>query len=122
MNELAKKVLDYYPHIDDADTSWVLSLFADDAIYYRADATYTGRPAIAKFFLEERKIQGRHTVERMWLDPAAASVVVVGLFRGKGIAGDARSVRFADVWQFNEAGLVSQRQTYLALGHEYVKQ
>jgi len=122
MSELARKVSEYYPHIDDVDTDWVLGLFADDAVYYRADATYAGRSAIARFFREERKIRGRHTVERMWLDTVSASVVVVGRFTGQGISGDARSVRFADVWQFNEAGLVSQRQTYLALGHEYVKQ
>ena len=121
MSDLAKTVSAYYPRIDAVDTEWVLALFADDAVYLRADAVYAGRPAIARFFCEERKIRGRHTIDRMWIDHGSASVVAVGRFDGLGIAGDTRSVRFADVWQFNEAGLVTQRQTYLALGHEYVE-
>lgn len=121
MSDVGKKVSAYYPRIDDVDTDWVLALFADDAVYYRADAIYAGRSAIARFFCEERKIRGRHTIERMWVDPGSASVVAVGQFDGQGASGDTRSVRFADVWQFNAAGLVTQRQTYLALGHEYVE-
>ena len=121
VTELTRKVSAYYPRIDDVDTEWVVALFAEDAVYFRADAVYAGRVAIARFFCEERKIRGRHTIDRMWTDHSSASVVAVGRFDGQGLSGDARSVRFADVWQFNEAGLVTQRQTYLALGHEYVE-
>lgn len=121
MSDWQQKVSEYYPHIDAVDTDWVLALFADDAIYFRADAVYAGRPAIARFFCEDRKIRGRHTIEKMWMDRHSASVVAVGRFDGQGVSGDSRSVRFADVWQFNEAGLVTQRQTFLALGHQYVE-
>jgi hypothetical protein len=121
MSELARIVGEYYPHIDAVDTDWVIELFADDAVYRRADVTYTGLPAIARFFREERKIRGRHTLERMWIDSPSRSVAVTGQFEGEGIAGDSRSVGFADVWQFNTAMLVARRQTYLALGHRYVE-
>nr|WP_298728968.1 nuclear transport factor 2 family protein [uncultured Steroidobacter sp.] len=121
MSDLTRKITDYYPRIDRLDTDWVIALFSEDAIYFRADATYSGRTAIARFFREQRKIRGRHTVDRMWTDHSSASVVAVGRFDGEGESGDSRCVRFADVWQFNEAGLVTQRQTFLALGHEYVE-
>jgi ketosteroid isomerase-like protein len=122
MSEPACIVAEYYPHIDAVDTDWVIELFADDAVYRRADVTYAGLPAIARFFREERKIRGRHTLEGMWIDSPSRSVVVTGQFVGEGIAGDPRSVGFADVWQFNTAMLVARRQTYLALGHRYVEQ
>ena len=121
MRELGKTVSDYYPHIDAVDVDWVIALFADDAVYFRADAVYCGRPAIARFFREERKIRGRHTIEQMWVDQASTSVIVVGEFEGHGACGDSRCVGFADQWRFNESGLVTQRRTFLALGHKYVE-
>ncbi len=112
-------IADYYPHIDRMDVDWVLALFSPDAVYERADATYTGIAAISRFFREERRIRGEHVIERMWTD--ADSVVAVGEFRGTGAAGDARRVRFADVWRFGGDGRVTRRQTFLALGHGYVE-
>jgi ketosteroid isomerase-like protein len=121
VNEPARIVAEYYQHIDAVDTDWVIGLFAVDAVYRRADMTYAGLPAIARFFREGRKIRGRHTLENMWMDSPSRSVVVTGQFEGHGISGDSRSVGFADVWHFNTATLVTRRQTYLALGHRYVE-
>lgn len=112
-------IADYYRHIDRTDVDWVLALFAPDAVYERADATYTGIAAIARFFRQQRRIRGEHVIERMWTD--ADSVVATGEFRGTGEAGDARRVRFADVWRFGGDGRVVRRQTFLALGHGYVE-
>lgn len=121
LSEPARIVAEYYRHVDAMDIDWLIGLFAVDAVYHRADVTYTGLPAIAKFFRDERKIRGRHTLEKMWLDAASRGVVVTGQFDGQGISGDPRSVGFADVWHFNDAALVVRRQTYLALGHRYVE-
>ena len=121
MNDPASIVSEYYAHIDAVDTDWVIALFAIDAVYRRADMIYAGLPAIARFFREERKIRGRHSLEAMWIDSPSRSVVVTGQFEGQGISGDSRSVGFADVWHFNSSTLVTRRQTYLALGHRYVE-
>lgn len=112
-------VRDYYDHIDRVDLDWVLALFAPDAVYERADATYSGISAIARFFREERLIRGVHAIERLWADDD--SVVALGEFRGVGAAGDARRVRFTDVWHFGADARVRRRQTFLALGHGYVE-
>jgi len=111
-------VRDYYRHIDQVDIDWVLALFAPDAVYERADATYAGIAAISRFFREERQIRGVHAIEHVWTD--TDSVVALGEFRGVGAAGDARRVRFTDIWHFDGDERVQRRQTFLALGHGYV--
>ncbi len=112
-------IADYYQHIDQQDIGWVVALFSPDAVYERADATYSGISAISKFFRHDRQIRGKHSIERIWTD--TDSVVAIGEFRGKGASGDARRVRFADVWRFGQDGLIRHRQTFLALGHSYVE-
>ena len=58
MSKLARIVTEYYEHIDAEDADWVIGLFAVDAVYNRADITYTGLPTIAKFFRNERRFVG----------------------------------------------------------------
>ncbi|MDT9598476.1 nuclear transport factor 2 family protein [Sphingosinicella sp. GR2756] len=112
-------IREYYRRIDAVDVDWVVDLFAPDAVYERADATYDGIAAISKFFREDRQIRGEHVIDRIWTD--GDSVAATGEFRGRGAAGDARNVRFADVWMFDADGRVRCRQSYLALGHAYVE-
>jgi hypothetical protein len=121
MSSFRDLVATYYPRIDVGDTAWVLTLFAPDAIYQRAGATYRGRDELRKFFCEDRQIRGEHLVDGLWTDDATRTVIATGRFEGTGAAGDRREVGFADVWNFNVGGLVGQRRTYLALGQEYVR-
>jgi ketosteroid isomerase-like protein len=121
MSSPQEKVADYYPAIDRVDHDAVLSLFAPDAVYKRADVEYRNLTEIRAFFCEKRQIRGRHTIDRIWADRDGTTVFVTGAFDGQGGAGDPRSVQFADVWQFNDVGLVRERQTYLAMGHAYVE-
>ncbi len=121
MSGLRDIIAGYYPAIDRSEVEQILKLFADDAIYQRADAEYRDLPAIRKFFSEDRQIRGRHVVDGLWVDEASRTVFVTGRFEGQGAAGDARAVGFADIWHFGAAGLVSKRQTFLALGHAYVE-
>lgn len=114
-------ITDYYPHIDNVDTDWVLRLFADDAVYERADATYNGISEIRRFFCSERQIRGKHKLSGIWTDPASNTVFVTGRFEGYGAEGDARSVKFADIWRFNESSKVIKRETYLGLGQAYIQ-
>jgi ketosteroid isomerase-like protein len=121
MNALANKIAEYYCHIDHQDIDWVLALFASDAVYQRADVTYRGMDAISRFFRHERQIKGTHVLDRLCAIEESKLVFVTGTFTGHGAMGDARSVRFADVWEFNGHAQIRLRQTYLALGHEYVQ-
>lgn len=111
----------YYPKIDSSDIDWVVSLFADDAVYERADAKYVNKEEIKDFFAKERKIRGRHVIEDLWPDEEARRVVAIGRFEGVGAEGDPRSVGFADVWEFNDQQKVTRRRTFLALGNNYVR-
>ncbi|MES2495287.1 MAG: nuclear transport factor 2 family protein [Pseudomonadota bacterium] len=121
MSSIRETVMNYYPHIDRADTAWVLSLFSEDAVYMRADVTYSGLSAIRTFFCHDRQIRGVHLINELWADDKTLTVFATGVFEGVGAAGDARAVRFADIWQFNKKRQVRKRQTYLGLGHAYVE-
>ena len=109
----------YYRSIDAADIDAVVALFAEDAVYERAETVYAGRPRIADFFRHERRISGRHEIELILsLDDR---VVSLGRFEGQGERGDAKSIAFAEIWEFDAAGLVRRRRTFLAAGSEIVK-
>lgn len=118
----AMLIREYYARIDRCDTDWVVDLFDDDAVYERAEAVYRGRPEIARFFREERRIRGVHHIEQLLSSDDGDLVVAIGHFDGSGAAGDARHVGFADVWQFGSGGRIDLRRTFLARGSDYVRQ
>lgn len=117
MINIRELVAGYYPAIDRLDLDYIFDLFAEDAIYDRAGVEYRDLPSIRKFFSEDRQISGAHIIHNLWFDAASRSVFVTGRFEGQGEAGDPRSFGFADVWHFNDANLVSRRESFLALGH-----
>lgn len=121
MADIKQTIADYYPRIDAVDIDWVIDLFTADAVYERADARYEGIAALDHFFRVERQIRGVHIIDRLVSDPATRTVFATGVFEGRGAAGDTRRAGFADIWQFNEDGKVTKRESYLALGHAYVE-
>ena len=84
-------IAEYYGRIDRDDVAWVMSLFAEDAVYVRADSRYKGKPRIDRFFRSERKIKGRHEIDR--IDAVGNRVFAGGEFIGEGAAGDDRRKR-----------------------------
>ena len=114
-----KRITDCYRRIDAQDIDAVLRLFADDAIYRRADRVYRGKPRIDRFFREERLIRGHHAVEAVWQVPG--HVIALGQFDGAGVQGDPRSVGFVDIWTFGAGDCVAERRTFLATGHALVE-
>lgn len=114
-------IREYYARIDRCDTDWVVDLFDDEAVYERAETVYRGRPEIARFFREERRIRGHHRIDDLLTSHDGDLVVAIGCFRGTGAAGDARQVGFADVWQFGSGGRIRCRRTFLARGSDYVR-
>ncbi|MFC3052244.1 nuclear transport factor 2 family protein [Kordiimonas pumila] len=115
---LGNIISEYYSRIDSCDIEWVIKLFAENAIYHRADSAYCGRNQIHKFFTDGRKIRGDHILDSIW--SFDHRVICTGTFKGVGAAGDPRKVGFSDFWAFDQKHLVVERQTYLALGHQYV--
>jgi len=111
-------VSEYYPRVDRGDLDWVLAMFANDAVYTRADSCYEGKNEISEFYCADRKINGRHTINTIM--ESGNTVAVQGVFKGQGADGSPKNVRFSDFWQFDR-NLVSSRNTYLALGSNYVK-
>jgi ketosteroid isomerase-like protein len=116
---IKETVEEYYKRVDSGDVEWVIEIFAEDACYQRAEAEYAGKKAISRFYREGRKITGNHTIE----EPLVIKDVVVvrGIFKGKGAHGEPKEVRFCDFWEFKDS-LVRLRQTYLAIGSDYVKE
>jgi len=109
----------YYKKIDARDIDWVVNMFADQAVYERAEASYAGKKAIADFYTNGRKIQGKHTIEPVIAE--GERVVAYGEFNGVGAQNQPLHIGFCDVWTFKDA-LVVKRQTYLAMGSQYVKE
>lgn len=109
----------YYKKVDALDIEWVINMFADNCHYQRADAPYVGKDVIEKFYREERKIRGKHTISRILTSDE--TVVAYGVFNGVGGFGQPKHIEFCDIWSFKNS-LVIKRQTYLALGNEYVKE
>jgi len=98
----------------------VSALFADDAIYERAGSRFVGKTALREFFAVHRKIRGVHSLQKIW-SVEDNIVVVTGCFNGVGANGEPRSIGFSDIWYFDADRRVSQRQSYLAIGHEYIE-
>lgn len=111
-------ILEYYRKVDEKDVEWVIDLFTDDACYQRADCTFPNKQAIADFYRNDRKIQGKHSVYGMIEE--GDSVAAYGEFNGVGAEGQPKHLEFCDVWQFR-GSKVFYRRSYLALGSDYVK-
>lgn len=120
MNRM-EKVIRYYRDVDAQDVGAVVGLFADDAIYVRADVCYAGKRAIERFYREQRLIRGVHVIDRCCQQEASPLVLVTGEFKGQGADEQSRQVRFSDIWEFDDEHRVCRRETYLALGHGYVQ-
>lgn len=120
MAEHIRKATEYYRKIDEGDIDWVLSLFAKNGRYIRAEIVLDGHNEIEAFYSTVRKIRGMHTIE---LAIAQDHYVFVrGRFDGIGATQVKKNVSFCDFWSFNDDIKVSLRQTYLAWGAEYVRE
>lgn len=128
----------YYEKVDEGDGQWVVDLFADDnpatgeqPVYDRGEDSLVGQIALRKFYIgdpeagvgPERKIHGKHTLEKQELFPDG-TVIVRGRFDGHGAAGNEIHVGFTDYWAFDPSGKVkvSHRVTHLASGARTVRE
>lgn len=120
-SNLERIVRQYYADIDAVRLKEVLRIFSNDAVYHRADAVYEGMGSIREFFTTRRLIRGQHVLDTVACLGNAPRVLATGRFEGVGANGGAKSIGYADVWQFNSNDQVELRVTYLMIGHEYVE-
>ncbi len=108
----------YYSWIDAKELDKVAELFADAAVYDRAGVVYSGKQNIENFFRHERKIDGVHSIEKIFVIDLDA--FVVGEFIGVGDSNNPKQTGFIDYWRFNQECLVIERRTALLKGSTYV--
>jgi len=106
------RVRRYYELVDRGDVGALISLFADDAVYYRPGyAPLTGRTELERFYRADRVISaGRHTLST--LVGSAGHIAVHGHFDGVLRDGQAVYLRFADFFSLNDEGTFARRDTF----------
>lgn len=92
-----------------------ISEFMAQAVYYRCDRAPMRGKAIARFYREERRVIGSHSLTRLMLSDRTV------LASGRLDREDGTSVRFCDLWEFDQYGRVTQRETYLATGAQLIE-
>ena len=111
-------VSEYYNRIDANDVDWIIGQFSENAVYKRAEITYSGITEIDDFFRNQRKINGVHVIET--ITSTTTQVFAVGHFKGVGEKGAQKSIGFVDVWDFDTNDKVVLRRSYLAIGHQHI--
>ena len=103
----------YYDTVDTVPAD-VPPLFAPDAVYKRPGyPAFEGMDALVAFYTGERVIaSGRHGITHLVPEESSRTVLVEGVFTGELKDGTAVRAPFADVLEFDEAGLIRRRQTY----------
>ena len=107
----ARRIRDYYEHIDANDLESVFALFAEDIIYHRpGQSALDGMAEFKRFYREDRPLSdGSHAVKS--LVAGGDTVVVRGRYEGRK-DGEQVAFGFADHHRFDADGLVTERWTY----------
>lgn len=113
MSTLAELARTYYDTVDTVPAD-VPPLFASDAVYKRPGyPAFEGAEALVAFYTGERVIaSGKHGITHLIPDEASRTVFVEGVLTGRLKDGTEVRAPFADVLEFDDAGLIRRRQTY----------
>ncbi len=114
---IKEKVMKYYELVDNEDFEELLELFSKNTVYLRCGKEIEGLENLEKFYLEERKIKGTHTIEEIHI--FENEIIIKGVFNKVNDGGGV--IRFVDIFYFNEEELISRRETYLASGYKLVE-
>ncbi|AEA66031.1 nuclear transport factor 2 family protein [Burkholderia gladioli] len=106
-------VKSFFSVIDSADWEAVQAFFHANVVYSRPGyPELQGRARVMDFYRHERMIsQGRHYVEGVVA--LGSEIACWGLFSGTLKSGEQVSVRFADVYQTEEGGII-KRETFFS--------
>lgn len=102
-----KDVQNYYRYVDEGNWDAVLTLFSTNIFYKRgSNKLIDGKPALEKFYKQERKIaEGNHVVKVTVSPP---NVYVSGSFAGKLVSEEYVEVDFVDVFKFEGRKIVKR--------------
>ncbi|HEX5993974.1 MAG TPA: nuclear transport factor 2 family protein [Jiangellales bacterium] len=112
LDSQTRAVTDYYRYVDSGDVGALVSLFTDEAVYYRPGyPPLQGHADLRRFYTEDREIEaGHHKIARIvGADP---HVAVYGHFTGVLKNGTAVAVGFADFFSFATDGRFAERRTF----------
>ncbi len=111
-DEQVRSVTDYYRHVDAGEVSSLVSLFTDEAVYYRPGYTpLRGHAELRTFYDSERVIEsGRHELAQ--IIRADRTIAVYGTFTGVLKSGTAVTVGFADFFTLDDHGRFAERRTF----------
>lgn len=112
-------VMNYYTFVDSGDFESLYSLFSSDIFYKRCEQEISGIEQLKEFYEQERKINGRHTINDIIVNKK--SVVVRGVFSGVNNNNESIKLEFADFFDFDDTDKIHKRFTYLANGYESTK-
>lgn len=103
----------FFSVIDSADWEAVQTFFHTDVVYSRPGySDLDGRARVMDFYRHERMIsKGRHDVEGVVCH--GSEIACWGLFSGTLKTGEEVSVRFADVYQTEQGGII-KRETFFS--------
>ena len=109
MESLRRLVEQMYDAIDRNDADALVELMCPDVIYERPQtAPLRGRDAIRAFYVHERRIpSGQHALEHVAIDGGCGAAW--GVFTGVRSDGTPVSLRFADVFTFENDRIRARR-------------
>ena len=114
-----ERVENYYRFADAQDFDSLCALFDDKVLYQRCERLIRGVEELRKFYKDERKLTGRHTLESLFED--GDKIIVKGTYEGKKHSGEPVHLSFIDYFISDQKGKIIQRQTYLAQGYQLTK-
>jgi len=101
--------------INQPELEALLNLFSDHIYYNRCGKIIEGKDALRKFYEHERRLYGKHTLDKIVVDESDnGSAAVLGTFDGVNKAQKRLLVRFSDFFSFNSQGKISFRETLTA--------
>jgi ketosteroid isomerase-like protein len=110
---LEHKVLQMFQHIDSSDWARLDDHFHPNVEYHRPGYdSIKGLDELRQFYVDKRVIKtGRHQLESVFYGPGGESLSVTGSFHGADKAGRDLSVRFCDVYFFEDDKII-RRETF----------
>jgi len=114
-DDLKQKILQMFKHIDSSDWAKLQEHFHTDVEYRRPGyEAIRGLEELLDFYASKRIIKsGEHRLESIFYGPSGSSLSVTGSFKGADRQGQPLSVRFCDVYVFENDKII-ERETFFS--------
>ncbi len=119
MTEIREEILEYYQLIDLGAFEKLFELFSTAIVYMRCEQKISGIEQLKSFYLEERKLEGKHEI--IDIDILEDKTIVKGSFSGVNSNEEKVDFKFVDFFYFDDENKIRQRETYLGSGSHLIK-